>query len=958
VPVTEIYADHKADIDDFARQHGMDSHDQSARNIDRMTREWMAATNYMPARPSWLTQLISRIRMWLYRHGWGVHQLTDDDILTILARAAQAEVDRRGGSKVGNGTRFSIADRDASLKRLEGVNMREAIIKRLEDGIPKGEYRLKHPEDKQKIIDGAERFFSEFANKKIPLSNGRVAYFMPDKQAFARGEAAAWAEYCMHQVTSGGQIIPGKDYTERLFNHTKLENLDLIEPIIKQEVVFFNLNDKNPTKDSISFVGKTHDQKRMDIITRLDDYGNINANLTEVTFLGKGKDDETPPPKPLTEAVETVARHQAAGLSPSTKDNINASGEKSSGNGGISRASISPVYTGSAADYVAPSLHYVGSGEGAQVYGWGLYGSSDRGVAEWYAEKDVQHKRHPDVIWDGKPSDKFFRDLRRDGMPEKDKNRYWRLNDLNQILLDKKGDVDRVIEICRRNIEEAESFNQKDVVEENRERIKLLEEYRDKIRFHEGTQQSLSINGEKFVPGGNIVGKADWERGMIGFLFSTNGDVSRALQNVKMAIAHIESKIQEQGKEFETDFDRNSLADLNKAKEFLSDKSNKISYDDGTTGRRHLYKQTFWPGKQENLLDWDENIPDGQARQILDKLAEEGGKEVLAFVNREREDWQTDPETGDLEAEPEYYAPDVLRDYLDQFLDFYEADGEYVYKQLTDIFGSPKEASEFLYRAGIDGVTYIGDASGVRNYVAFSDKDIHVDEHIRYSVREFDPTAGDERAKNVVAMLRPLVGSKRSGFDHAKLAARIKEQHGVDVSPVEVAVWINEAIRKNAGERARNNAKIRNEWLYENNTLWKQAVDYAGSENFKVRVSERMKDRNLEGTFWLTKENEKSANAVIDLDALASEVARQTGRDALDVEQEFFDFFNGLTKSGLNEQYHQYRRDQSFADKEAERAAREEWAQLEKNRIADEVVGIIERGNPIQKSPLCHCRAH
>ena len=55
-------------------------------------------------------------------------------------------------------------------------------------------------------------------------------------------------------------------------------------------------------------------------------------------------------------------------------------------------ASIAPVYTGSAADYDAPSLHYIGSGEGAQVYGWGLYGSSSENVARWYAEADAERK--------------------------------------------------------------------------------------------------------------------------------------------------------------------------------------------------------------------------------------------------------------------------------------------------------------------------------------------------------------------------------------------------------------------------------------------------------------------------------------------------------------------------------------------------------------------------------------
>ena len=49
------------------------------------------------------------------------------------------------------------------------------------------------------------------------------------------------------------------------------------------------------------------------------------------------------------------------------------------------RFAISGLYTGSAADYDKPSLHFVGTGEGNQVYGWGLYASDVRGVAERYA---------------------------------------------------------------------------------------------------------------------------------------------------------------------------------------------------------------------------------------------------------------------------------------------------------------------------------------------------------------------------------------------------------------------------------------------------------------------------------------------------------------------------------------------------------------------------------------------
>ena len=53
------------------------------------------------------------------------------------------------------------------------------------------------------------------------------------------------------------------------------------------------------------------------------------------------------------------------------------------------RYSISHLYTGSAADYENPSLHYVGTGEGSQVYGWGLYASNKRGIAEGYARRGI-----------------------------------------------------------------------------------------------------------------------------------------------------------------------------------------------------------------------------------------------------------------------------------------------------------------------------------------------------------------------------------------------------------------------------------------------------------------------------------------------------------------------------------------------------------------------------------------
>ena len=76
------------------------------------------------------------------------------------------------------------------------------------------------------------------------------------------------------------------------------------------------------------------------------------------------------------------------------------------------RFSRGGIFTGTAADYAnrsrqggkddGPSLKKIGTGEGNQVYGWGLYGSTKRGVAERYARIAKEENRYRDVVeWKG-----------------------------------------------------------------------------------------------------------------------------------------------------------------------------------------------------------------------------------------------------------------------------------------------------------------------------------------------------------------------------------------------------------------------------------------------------------------------------------------------------------------------------------------------------------------------------
>ena len=211
---------------------------------------------------------------------------------------------------------------------------RAAVELKLAVGVAEGDYRFRGADDRLQVAEGALRFFREFSSKVIELSDGRCVYFAPDTRARSRGvdNAMAWAEYAIHAVTSSGRRIVGKDYWERLFNPVKLESLDLIEAIIRREDCFATVNDGHPERDCIIFVGASNDGRRLEIVTRLDEFGNVNADLTEVTVVVTRKKGETtnPPSRPLTEVVEAVAQHQAAGFSPSTVADSIAQGDDGS----------------------------------------------------------------------------------------------------------------------------------------------------------------------------------------------------------------------------------------------------------------------------------------------------------------------------------------------------------------------------------------------------------------------------------------------------------------------------------------------------------------------------------------------------------------------------------------------------------------------------------------------------
>ena len=842
-----VIRDHRDDLGTIPLRYNLDL--DTVKGQREAAEEYIAhiAESNPDLKPSWWREFLQQIKM-LLRRVPGLENLrySDREIEAMLARSARAmrRSGRSGQARTGTeaGMRFAVNENGETLFGVPGRDGNLTARQIIDD-------RSIRPDEPVLTSDGSDVWGEitpemaaaapELGLEALPIKLLKGRHTGPHtgyglahvyKQHGAELEARGYdlAEYLIgifsrpHQIYASSQ---GGNIRLELVNKSKPRDIGVLE--LRKEDGFYSVITAFPQDFA-------HYKMRGELVWRYTGSKPNKISQEGSSVISAGKQRTSP--------LEPLSAENAAGTArvtrPKPDSNINDSGEKSStsDDDGI-RFSIAPVWTGSAADYDRPSLHYIGTGEGAQAYGWGLYGSSDRGIATGYAERDVKNK---------------FK------------------------------------------------------------------------------QPSMKINGETFTQGNSaaLTGKEEWFGVLLQHLYSVNGNRKQAAKNIRDGIRRLRNlaKSETDGKELE--FYQAMISDLKRAADFLADEGNTVEYDGG----RNIYKQTFWPDKKENLLDWDEPVPPEQMQQIADQAV----KEQLPFG----------------------YTEDGKN-----FFNGSGTSGELLYKDLAKSFnlGSPQAASEFLYRAGIDGITYIGDASGVRNYVAFSDQDIRVDEHLRFSVSEYS----DQDMETFATILRPFVGLEMEKSD-AECLAYLQEKGLPVYSEVYAHAFAAMAKEMNQEALKRADKEKKFNWLYENIPFYRYAVDAAGTRDFKIVPSYRFAGEEFTGTFiaeaWRKFSGKEKAEgktgarrkkkleeaAGIRSDALAETIARDIGGDAIQIENDLIDFFRDLDRDKLERPYRNFVADNRFQNNVLERQAREEFeAQQRADEINREVERIIESGAPI-----------
>ena len=594
---------HREDVDRYILEHGM-----PRGNRKEAVRSLMKETGELELRPSWWREFLQKVKMFLRsRRGFEDYRFTDREIETLLLRGFRKTGGKRspfrgtGRTESDGGIRFADA-RDVRFALFDNPEKRDSVLGAL-----------------AKIADGSEEETIPNLRNDLEQYGGTNDITLPWGNlkkgiyhiAYRRG-----TETLLHVVDA---LADGK--IERYVAGNKTIHL------VKDGYEAILCLDENGGKKSWLLTGWE--------INKPDAFGK---------FYTKSEATQTAPTfsrRDLGAGLKQIRTNESR-----SDSNISPFGEKS--NGEDVKFSVSPVYTGSAADYESPSLQYIGTGEGAQVYGWGLYGSSSEKVARWYARTDAERKNRARILLDGKEFDPEQQDKAdHSGEPTE----FEIANSVLDDVLRRKGSISGTLEYYRLQMGKTET------IRDNPEFYRLCREWLEKNR-----------DRIQYIP--------------------ENEDLS---------------------------------------------------------GRRNLYRQTFFPGKEENLLDWDKPVPEDQRRKIEEQLKEEGfyvegdpdeASAEYRELKKRKNAGEDIPEKMLDEAYEKAERLHAQRNVTGPTVNGDIPSGSMVYENLEDIVGEPKAVSEFLSRAGIDGVTYIGGSSGVRNYVAFSDKDIRVDEHIRFSLQD------------------------------------------------------------------------------------------------------------------------------------------------------------------------------------------------------------------------------
>jgi len=257
----------------------------------------------------------------------------------------------------------------------------------------------------------------------------------------------------------------------------------------------------------------------------------------------------------------------------------------------------------------------------------------------------------------------------------------------------------------------------------------------------------------------------------------------------------------------------------------------------------------------------------------------------------------------------------------------------------------------------------------VRNYVAFSDQDVRVDDHFRFSMGEMD-----ENTQRLVSLMKAA-----AGYDKTKpgevYAKKFKEMYGEDINPKEAKLIAAMAVDENRKEALRRYTRDALQFYRDSDPAFDFFLNFAGPEgqlnpgrdhlgeeftgtwipeDYKKYSIERHDHKTARGrkAYQIRRENALENAGGTPLDEVAKAYAEYAGIDPDEAADRLIESLRHLNWKEIKSAYSKFRQESFAADREAARAAEAEFMRQEKFRIENAVTEILTRGEGVTEEFL------
>jgi len=451
------------------------------------------------------------------------------------------------------------------------------------------------------------------------------------------------------------------------------------------------------------------------------------------------------------------------------------------------------VYHGTHAQGIeAFSLDYVDTGEGAQMFGWGLYFTDRKGIAKKY-KQDVSERHNQrleaktsdymfDVLLGGEvfvPNNRWL-ELTSDIINQIVDNTKWRTKGLNAVTAEALNDVEEEIKrrinnakdhikwtevaletresLLEENLRQGHLSSGEETENNNIKTLKSDVDYaREKKQVAEKSLEGYERAYEWFKQNKNSI--TFRSRGTEGSLYTVEipDDEGQYLYWDKPlnAQSDIVKAFLEENEDYIDAIPASLNSDIDETISTVTNRWNAVMEQLTGTDAYKIFIDKL--GYDEGDFDYSESdgghiYPRWDTSSVSDNIMSEGEQDLIDYINKAanalRE--QFPAESGQLESIA-IYASRLVNNRQSSISRWGRIKGEDFYEALSIELGSEKEASLALNEAGIIGIKYLNGMSrskgeGGYNYVIFSDKAIKIIEE-SYMLAEKDTTDTADTAK-------------------------------------------------------------------------------------------------------------------------------------------------------------------------------------------------------------------